>query len=167
MDLLHAMRNLRVGQGYDVHRLVEGRKLILGGVHIDSPLGLLGHSDADALLHAITDAILGACAMGDIGTHFSDSDPQYNGADSGVLLQAIIAKAKASGYELVNVDSTLVCQSPKLAPHMARMHESLARLCGLPIGQVNIKAKTNEKLGYLGRKEAIEAQAVVLMVKVV
>lgn len=156
---------LRVGQGYDVHRLVEGRKLILGGIHIPSELGLLGHSDADALLHAVTDAILGACAMGDIGTHFSDTDPQFKGADSGILLQQTIEKAKAKGYELINIDSTLVCQSPKLAPHMAAMHESLSTLCALPLDAVNIKAKTNEKLGYLGREEAIEAQAVVLMVK--
>jgi 2-C-methyl-D-erythritol 2,4-cyclodiphosphate synthase len=156
---------LRVGQGYDVHRLVEGRKLILGGVHIPCDLGLLGHSDADALLHAVTDAILGACAMGDIGTHFSDTDPQFEGADSGVLLKKVIDKAKQKGFTLINVDSTLICQSPKLAPHMAAMHASLSSLCGLPLGAVNIKAKTNEKLGYLGRKEAIEAQAVVLMVK--
>lgn len=156
---------LRVGQGYDVHRLVAGRKLVLGGVHIPSEFGLLGHSDADALLHAVTDAILGACAMGDIGTHFSDTDPQFEGADSGVLLRNVIDKARAKGFELVNVDSTLICQSPKLAPHMAAMHESLRALCGLPPDAVNIKAKTNETLGYLGRKEAIEAQAVVLMVK--
>lgn len=159
------IRRLRVGQGYDVHRLVEGRKLILGGVHIPSELGLLGHSDADALLHAITDAILGACAMGDIGNHFSDSDPQLEGADSGVLLRKVIDKARAKGFELINVDSTLICQSPRLAPHMAAMHHSLSALCGLPQDAVNIKAKTNETLGYLGRKEAIEAQAVVLMVK--
>jgi 2-C-methyl-D-erythritol 2,4-cyclodiphosphate synthase len=156
---------LRVGQGYDVHRLVEGRRLILGGVHIPSELGLLGHSDADALLHAITDAILGACAMGDIGTHFSDTDPQFEGADSGILLKNVIEKAGRKGFTLINIDSTLICQSPKLAPHMAAMHSSLSSLCGLPLDAVNIKAKTNEKLGYLGRKEAIEAQAVVLMVK--
>ena len=156
---------LRVGQGYDVHRLVAGRKLVLGGVHIPSEFGLLGHSDADALLHAITDAVLGACAMGDIGTHFSDTDPQFEGADSGVLLKTVINKAKQKGFSLINVDSTLICQSPKLAPHMAAMHASLSTLCGLPPDAVNIKAKTNETLGYLGRKEAIEAQAVVLMVK--
>lgn len=156
---------LRVGQGYDVHRLVAGRKLVLGGVHIPSEFGLLGHSDADALLHAITDAVLGACAMGDIGTHFSDTDPQFEGADSGVLLKTVINKARQKGFSLINVDSTLICQSPKLAPHMAAMHASLSTLCGLPPDAVNIKAKTNETLGYLGRKEAIEAQAVVLMVK--
>jgi 2-C-methyl-D-erythritol 2,4-cyclodiphosphate synthase len=159
------INRLRVGQGYDVHRLVEGRKLILGGVHIPSELGLSGHSDADALLHAITDAILGACALGDIGTHFSDTDPQFEGANSGVLLKKVIDLANSKGFSLINIDSTLICQSPKLAPHMAAMHESLSGLCGLPLDAVNIKAKTNEKLGYLGRKEAIEAQAVVLMVK--
>ena len=159
------LNRLRVGQGYDVHRLVEGRKLILGGVHFPSELGLLGHSDADALLHAITDAILGACSMGDIGTHFSDTDPQFAGAASGVLLQQVIEKAAHKGFKLMNLDSTVICQSPKLAPHMAAMHERVAQLCGLPVDCVNIKAKTNEKLGYLGRKEAIEAQAVVLMLK--
>lgn len=161
-----AFSNVRVGQGYDVHRLVEGRKLILGGVHIDSPMGLLGHSDADALLHAVTDAILGACALGDIGAHFSDTDPQFHGADSGVLLRHVIELAGAQGFSLINVDTTVICQSPKLAPYRAAMHARLAQLCGLPLGQVNIKAKTNETLGYLGRQEAIEAQAVVLLMKV-
>lgn len=159
------LQALRVGQGYDVHRLVPDRKLILGGVHIPSELGLLGHSDADALLHAITDAILGACALGDIGTHFSDMDPDHEGADSGQLLQTVIEKAVSRGFQLINVDTTLICQSPKLAPHMLAMHQSVSRLCDLPLDCVNIKAKTNEKLGYLGRKEAIEAQAVVLMIK--
>jgi 2-C-methyl-D-erythritol 2,4-cyclodiphosphate synthase len=162
---LKLLNALRVGQGYDVHRLVDGRKLILGGVHIDSPKGLLGHSDADALLHAITDAILGASALGDIGTHFADTDPQFEGADSGVLLQQALQRTREHGFRLINVDSTVICQSPKLAPHMKAMHLRLASLCGLPIEQVNIKAKTNEKLGYLGRQEAIEAQAIVLMIK--
>lgn len=164
-DNMTDIGRLRVGQGYDVHRLVEGRKLILGGVHIPYDLGLLGHSDADVLLHAITDAVLGACAMGDIGTHFSDTDPQFEGADSGVLLKNVIEKAKLKGFTLINIDSTLICQTPKLAPHMAAMHQNVSALCNLPMDSVNIKAKTNEKLGYLGRKEAIEAQAVVLMVK--
>lgn len=164
-DNMTDIGRLRVGQGYDVHRLVEGRKLILGGVHIPYDLGLLGHSDADVLLHAITDAVLGACAMGDIGTHFSDTDPQFEGADSGVLLKNVIEKVKLKGFTLVNIDSTLICQTPKLAPHMAAMHQNVSALCNLPMESVNIKAKTNEKLGYLGRKEAIEAQAVVLMVK--
>ncbi|WP_370261170.1 2-C-methyl-D-erythritol 2,4-cyclodiphosphate synthase [Limnobacter sp.] len=162
---MNTLHTLRIGQGYDVHRLVEGRKLILGGVHIDSPVGLLGHSDADALLHAITDAVLGACAMGDIGTHFSDTDPAFEGADSGQLLLEVLGRARAAGYELINVDTTVICQSPKLAPHMEALHASLVSLCKLPRDCVNIKAKTNEKLGYLGRKEAIEAQAVVLMRK--
>lgn len=165
-SLTAAFRRMRVGQGYDVHRLVPGRPLVLGGHHIESPVGLLGHSDADALLHAVTDAILGACALGDIGRHFSDTDPQYAGADSAVLLQQALAKAKAAGFELINVDTTLICQTPKLAPHMPAMHQSLAKACGLPVSSVNIKAKTNEKLGYLGRGEAIEAQAAVLMIKV-
>lgn len=162
---MNELHNLRVGQGYDVHRLVEGRKLILGGVEIDSPVGLLGHSDADALLHAITDAILGACGQGDIGRHYSDSDPVYEGADSAVLLQKTLALTQSLGFTLINVDTTVICQSPKLSPVMHQMHQRLAEICNLPLGQVNIKAKTNEKLGYLGRKEAIEAQAVVLMVK--
>ena len=157
--------NLRVGQGYDVHQLVQGRKLILAGIHIDSPVGLLGHSDADALLHAVCDAVLGACAMGDIGTHFSDIDPQFADADSGMLLQQVLLKARKAGFELVNIDTTLICQSPKLAPHMARMVQNLAKLCELPIDCVNIKAKTNEKLGYLGRSQAIEAQAIVMVCK--
>lgn len=155
----------RVGQGYDVHRLVEGRPLILAGVQIPSPVGLLGHSDADALLHAVTDAILGAAALGDIGRHFSDTDPAYSGADSANLLQQVLALAGQAGFELVNVDSTVICQSPKLSPHMEAMHQRLADICSLPIHCVNIKAKTNEKLGYLGQGEAIEAQAVVLMAR--
>lgn len=156
---------LRVGQGYDVHQLVQGRPLILANVQIPSESGLLGHSDADALLHAITDAILGACSMRDIGTLFSDTDPSFEGADSGKLLQQVLSRANSAGYFLINVDSTVICQSPKLAPHMDLMHQRLAELLRLPRDRVNIKAKTNEKLGYLGRKEAIEAQAVVLMFK--
>lgn len=154
--------NMRVGQGYDVHRLVAGRPLMLGGVRIAHEKGLLGHSDADVLLHAVTDAILGACALGDIGRHFPDTDTQFENADSGHLLQAIVRLCRQKGFVLVNVDATVVCQSPKLAPHMPAMHQQLAKLCGLPAERVNIKAKTNEHLGYLGRGEAIEAQAVVL-----
>lgn len=156
----------RIGQGYDVHRLVPGRPLILGGVHIPSDLGLLGHSDADALLHAVTDALFGACGLGDIGRHYSDTDPAFAGANSAALLADAVAKAAAAGYEIVNIDSTIICQGPKLAPHMPAMHDSLAKACGLQLGQVNIKAKTNEKLGYLGRLEAIEAQAIVLVRKI-
>lgn len=155
--------NFRIGQGYDVHRLVEGRKLILGGVEIPHKTGLLGHSDADALLHAITDALLGAVALGDIGRHFPDTDPRYQGADSRVLLRATIQLLADRGWRPVNVDATLIAQQPKLAPHAAAMVANVAADLGLPLDCVNIKGKTNEKLGYLGREEAIEAQAVVLV----
>lgn len=155
--------NFRVGQGYDVHKLVEGRKLILGGVEIPHPTGLLGHSDADALLHAITDALLGAVALGDIGRHFPDTDPRYKGADSRVLLRGAVALLAERGWRPVNVDATLIAQQPKLALHAAAMVANVAADLGLPVDAVNIKGKTNERLGYLGREEAIEAQAVVLV----
>lgn len=155
--------NFRVGQGYDVHKLVEGRKLILGGVEIPHPTGLLGHSDADALLHAITDALLGAVALGDIGRHFPDTDPRYKGADSRVLLRGAVALLAEKGWRPVNVDATLIAQQPKLAPHAAAMVANVAADLGIPVDCVNIKGKTNERLGYLGREEAIEAQAVVLV----
>lgn len=157
--------NIRVGQGYDVHRLVEGRKLILGGVDIPYELGLLGHSDADALLHAITDALLGAAALGDIGRHFPDTDPRYKGADSRVLLRGAVALLKEKGWRPVNVDATIIAQQPKLAPHAAAMVANVAVDLGISPDSVNIKGKTNEKLGYLGRSEAIEAQAVVLIAR--
>jgi 2-C-methyl-D-erythritol 2,4-cyclodiphosphate synthase len=155
--------NFRVGQGYDVHRLVAGRKLILGGVEIPHEAGLLGHSDADALLHAITDALLGAVSLGDIGRHFPDSDPRYQGADSRVLLRAAVALLAGKGWRPVNVDATIIAQQPKLAPHAAAMAANVAVDLGISPDSVNIKGKTNEKLGYLGRQEAIEAQAVVLV----
>lgn len=157
---------IRVGQGYDVHQLVEGRKLILGGVEIPHVTGLLGHSDADALLHAITDALLGAVGLGDIGRHFPDTDPQFKGADSRVLLRAAVALLAARGWRPVNVDTTLIAQRPRLAPHAAAMVANIAADLGLPLDAVNIKGKTNERLGYLGREEAIEAQAVVLVERV-
>lgn len=157
--------NIRVGQGYDVHRLVEGRKLILGGVDIPYELGLLGHSDADALLHAITDALLGAAALGDIGRHFPDTDPRYKGADSRVLLRGAVALLKEKGWHPVNVDATIIAQQPKLAPHAAAMAANVAVDLGISPDSVNIKGKTNEKLGYLGRSDAIEAQAVVLIAR--
>lgn len=157
--------NIRVGQGYDVHRLVEGRKLILGGVDIPYELGLLGHSDADALLHAITDALLGAAALGDIGRHFPDTDPRYKGADSRVLLRGAVVLLKEKGWRPVNVDATIIAQQPKLAPHAAAMVANVAVDLGISPDSVNIKGKTNEKLGYLGRSEAIEAQAVVLITR--
>jgi len=155
--------NFRVGQGYDVHRLVAGRRLILGGVEIPHETGLLGHSDGDALLHAITDALLGAVALGDIGRHFPDSDPCYQGADSRVLLRAAVALLAERGWRPVNVDATIVAQQPKLAPHALAMVANVAVDLGISPDSVNIKGKTNEKLGYLGRQEAIEAQAVVLV----
>jgi 2-C-methyl-D-erythritol 2,4-cyclodiphosphate synthase len=155
--------NFRVGQGYDVHRLVAGRRLILGGVEIPHETGLLGHSDGDALLHAITDALLGALALGDIGRHFPDSDPHYQGADSRVLLRAAVALLAERGWRPANVDATIVAQRPKLAPHAAAMVANVAVDLGISPDSVNIKGKTNEKLGYLGRQEAIEAQAVVLV----
>ena len=157
--------NFRVGQGYDVHRLEAGRKLILGGVEIDHPLGLLGHSDADALLHAITDALLGAAGLGDIGRHFPDTDPRYQGADSRVLLRAAVSLVASAGWQVVNVDATLIAQQPKLAPHAPAMVANIAADMGIAAACVNVKGKTNEKLGYLGRAEAIEAQAVVLLTR--
>lgn len=155
---------IRVGQGYDVHQLVAGRPLILGGVHIPFDKGLLGHSDADALLHAITDAILGAAGMGDIGHHFPDTSADFKDADSRVLLREAYQAVQAAGWVLINVDSTIIAQQPKLAPHMAAIKANLSADLGLPISAINVKGKTNEKLGYLGRQEAIEAQAVVLLV---
>jgi 2-C-methyl-D-erythritol 2,4-cyclodiphosphate synthase len=155
----------RIGQGYDCHRLVEGRKLILGGVDIPHHLGLLGHSDADALLHAITDAILGAAALGDIGKHFPDTDPEFKGADSRVLLREAAKRVKATGYDIGNIDATIIAQRPKMAPHIPGMVANIAEDLGVSVGQVNIKAKTNEKMGYLGREEGINADAVALLIR--
>ncbi|WP_426336172.1 2-C-methyl-D-erythritol 2,4-cyclodiphosphate synthase [Pseudoduganella sp. R-31] len=154
----------RIGQGYDSHRLVEGRKLILGGVEIPHERGLLGHSDADALLHAITDAILGAAALGDIGKHFPDTAEEFRGADSRVLLREAAKRVRATGYDVGNVDCTIIAQRPKMAPHIATMAANIAADLGVPAGHVNVKAKTNEKLGYLGREEGINAEAVALLV---
>lgn len=154
---------MRVGQGFDVHALVPGRKLILGGVTIPHDKGLDGHSDADALLHAITDALLGAAALGDIGRHFPDTDPRYKGADSRVLLRDAAAKVRAAGFDVMNVDSTVIAQAPKLAAHIPAMVANIAADLGLAAGQVNVKAKTFEKLGTLGRGEGIAAEAVVLL----
>ena len=157
--------NIRVGQGYDVHQLVEGRDLILGGVNIPFEKGLLGHSDADALLHAITDALLGAAGLGDIGSHFPDTAAEFKDADSRVLLREAYQSVQELGWKVVNVDTTVVAQKPKLAPHIPSMRANIAADLGLPENCVNIKGKTNEKLGYLGRMEAIEAQAAVLLIK--
>ena len=157
--------NFRVGQGYDVHRLVEGRKLILGGVEIPHETGLLGHSDADALLHAITDALLGAVALGDIGRHFPDTDPRYKGADSRSLLRGAVGAVHAAGWRVGNVDATIIAQTPRIAPHVAAMRANLAVDLGIAADAVNIKGKTNERLGFEGRGEGIAAHAVVLLVR--
>lgn len=157
--------NIRIGQGYDVHRLVEGRDLILGGVKIPFEKGLLGHSDADALLHAITDAVLGAAALGDIGKLFPDTAAENKDADSRFLLREAYKAVRAQGWRVVNVDSTVITQQPKLRPHIDAMRANIAEDLDIDIGCVNVKGKTNEKLGYLGRMEAIEAQAAVLLVK--
>lgn len=153
----------RIGQGYDCHALVPDRELIIGGVTIPHKTGLMGHSDADVLLHAITDALIGAVALGDIGGHFPDTDARFKGADSRVLLRAAADLVRSSGYAVGNVDATIIAQAPKMAPHIPKMREYIAADLGLSIEQVNIKAKTNEKLGYLGREEGIAAEAVVLV----
>lgn len=156
---------LRIGEGWDIHAFVEGRKLILGGVEIPYSKGLLGHSDADALLHAITDALLGAAALGDIGSHFSDTDPQFKGADSAQLLAETARQVRKKGFEIGNVDSTVVAQAPKLAPYIAAMRARIAQVLGVEVDQVNVKAKTAEKMGPVGEGRAIEARAVVLLTR--
>ena len=155
----------RIGQGYDCHALVEGRPLILGGVTIPHKKGLLGHSDADALLHAITDALFGAAALGDIGRHFPDTDPQFKGADSRVLLREAANRVLGTGYTIGNIDATIIAQQPKMAPHIPQMVSRIAEDVGMSPQQVNIKAKTNEKLGFLGREEGMAAQATVLLIR--
>ncbi|HZY18170.1 MAG TPA: 2-C-methyl-D-erythritol 2,4-cyclodiphosphate synthase [Ramlibacter sp.] len=154
---------LRIGEGWDVHALVPGRLLVIGGVTIPFDRGLLGHSDADVLLHAITDALLGAAGLGDIGRHFPDTDPQFRGADSSVLLAEAARRVAAAGYAIGNVDSTVVAQAPKLAPHIDAMRTQIARVLGVATSQVNVKAKTAEKLGPVGQGQSIEARAVVLL----
>ncbi|AXW61991.1 2-C-methyl-D-erythritol 2,4-cyclodiphosphate synthase [Ralstonia solanacearum] len=155
--------DIRIGQGYDVHALVEGRKLILGGVEIPHTHGLLGHSDADALLHAITDALFGAAGLGDIGRHFPDTDPAFAGADSRVLLREAVRRVREAGYDVGNVDATVIAQKPKLAPHVPGMVANLAADLSIAPGRCNVKAKTNEKLGFEGREAGIVAQAAVLI----
>lgn len=155
--------SMRIGQGWDIHALVPGRPLILGGITIPHSHGLLGHSDADALLHAITDALLGAAGLGDIGQHFPDNDPQYRGADSRKLLGRVFQAVTEAGWEIGNLDATIIAQAPKLAPHLARMIESIAGVLHLDSGSINLKAKTAEGFGAVGRAEAIEVQAVVLL----
>ncbi|MCZ2439333.1 MAG: 2-C-methyl-D-erythritol 2,4-cyclodiphosphate synthase [Burkholderiales bacterium] len=157
--------SMRVGEGWDTHALVAGRPLVLGGVTIPHSHGLLGHSDADALLHAITDALLGAAALGDIGRHFPDTDPAFAGADSARLLAEAAARVAAAGWRIVNVDSTVVTQAPKLAPHIPAMVARIAQTLGLPADAVNVKAKTAEKMGPVGEGRAIEARAVCLLLR--
>ena len=154
---------MRIGQGFDVHQLVEGRKLIIGGVEIPYGKGLLGHSDADVLLHAICDALLGAAALGDIGRHFSDTDAQYKNIDSRILLREVARLVTNEGFYVGNVDATIIAQAPKMAPHIPDMVENIAADLGVPTESINVKATTTEKLGFTGRGEGIAAQAVALL----
>jgi len=154
---------MRIGQGFDVHRLVVGRKLIVGGVAIPFEKGLEGHSDADVLIHAVCDALLGAAALGDIGRHFPDTDPKYKNADSRMLLREVAGKLKQAGFSVANVDATLIAQAPRMAPHIPAMVANIAADLGIGSGQVNVKAKTAERLGAIGRGEGITAEAVALL----
>lgn len=156
---------IRIGQGFDVHQLVEGRPLIIGGITIPYEKGLLGHSDADVLLHTVSDAALGALALGDIGKHFPDTDPAYLGADSAKLMEDVWALVKKEGYKLGNLDCTIIAQKPKMAPYIEEIRARIASLLEAEIGQVNVKATTTEKLGFTGRSEGIAAQAVILLTK--
>ena len=154
---------MRIGHGYDVHRLVEGRDLILGGVKIEHTLGLLGHSDADVLLHAVSDALLGAAGLGDIGKHFPDTDPQYKGADSLKLLQIVAQRVKEAGYRVSNIDVTMIAQRPKLRPHIEQMEANIASAVGVDVSRVNVKATTEERLGFTGTEEGMACHAVCLL----
>lgn len=154
---------MRIGTGYDVHKLVEGRKLIIGGVEIPHEKGLLGHSDADVLVHAIMDALLGAAALGDIGKHFPDSDPKYKGADSLMLMREVRRILSENGYQVGNVDATIIAQAPKMSPHIDTMRRNIAAALGLDVSLVSVKATTEERLGFTGRGEGISAQAVALI----
>ena len=162
-SLKRGSKTMRIGHGYDVHRKVEGRPLILGGVEIQSDKGLLGHSDADVLLHAVMDALLGAAALGDIGRHFPDTDEKYRGADSAKLLSEVVKLIGSEGYSIENIDATVIAQSPKLMPHIPSMREKIAQVCGISVSCVNVKATTEEGLGFTGREEAIAAHAVCLL----
>lgn len=155
----------RIGNGYDVHKLVEGRKLILGGVEIEHTLGLLGHSDADVLIHAVMDAIIGAAALGDIGKLFPDTDEKYRGADSVLLLEKTVEFIESKGYKISNIDSILVAQKPKISPFIQKMRENIAKACNIDVDFVSVKATTEEKLGFTGREEGISAHAVCLITK--
>ncbi|HHW37474.1 MAG TPA: 2-C-methyl-D-erythritol 2,4-cyclodiphosphate synthase [Bacillales bacterium] len=156
---------IRIGQGFDVHQLVEGKPLIIGGITIPNEKGLLGHSDADVLLHTVSDAALGALALGDIGKHFPDTDPAYLGADSAKLMERVWALVKKEGYKLGNLDCTIIAQEPKMAPYIEEIRACIASLLEAEIGQINVKATTTEKLGFTGRSEGIAAQAVILLTK--
>ncbi len=160
------MHKIRIGHGYDVHRLVEDRKLILGGVEIPFERGLLGHSDADVLLHAISDALLGAVALGDIGKHFPDTDPRYAGADSMLLLKEVVRLVRNEGYQVGNLDATILCQRPKLAGFIAAMRENIAACCEIPVSDVSVKATTEEKLGFTGSGDGIAVHAVALLERI-
>ena len=150
---------MRIGHGYDVHKLVEGRDLIIGGVKIEHTLGLLGHSDADVLLHAVSDALLGAAGLGDIGKHFPDTDPQYKGADSLKLLQIVAQRVREAGYRVSNIDVTMIAQRPKLRPHIAQMEENIASAVGVDVSRINVKATTEERLGFTGEELGMDAEA--------
>ena len=154
---------MRIGHGYDVHKLVEGRDLILGGVKIQHHLGLLGHSDADVLLHAVSDALLGAAGLGDIGKHFPDTDPQYKGADSLKLLEIVAQRVKEAGYRVSNIDVTMIAQRPKLRPHIEQMEKNIAAAVGVDVSRVNVKATTEERLGFTGTEEGMSCHAVCLL----
>ena len=154
---------MRIGHGYDVHKLVEGRDLILGGVKIEHSLGLLGHSDADVLLHAVSDALLGAAGLGDIGKHFPDTDPQYKGADSLKLLEIVAQRVQEAGYRVSNIDVTMIAQRPKLRPHIEKMEENIARAVGVDVSRINVKATTEERLGFTGTEQGMACHAVCLL----
>lgn len=160
------MSTIRIGQGFDVHQLVEGRQLIIGGVTIPYDKGLLGHSDADVLLHAICDALIGAAALGDIGKHFSDSDPRYKNIDSRVLLRNVHSLLESNEYKIINIDATIIAQAPKMAPHIPAMISNIAQDLNIHISNINIKAKTAERLGAIGRQEGIVAEAICLIKRI-
>ncbi len=156
---------LRIGHGYDVHAFADNRKCVIGGVEIPYEKGLLGHSDADVLLHAVSDSLLGAAALGDIGKHFPDTDPEFKGADSMVLLKTVVELLNSKGYTVNNIDATVIAQAPKMAPHIDKMRSNIAVTLGVPVDCVNIKATTEEKMGFTGRKEGISAHCVCLIEK--